>query len=185
MEQESRGNGLLWALVGCGALLFVGLCTAMGAGAYLYLSNRPAAPPPGAPIAPQYPPQTPPNVPPNLPPAGASFTLQADVTQVTGSLSGRVSGQCQFAIETVQSNAGLRCRTQILCDGTLVYGGPQSGFFDCRVDVSRRSVSGVDANTTSEDSDAAMTIDTDSHVLIVRDDASGPVGAFTLAATIR
>lgn len=191
--EEKRGNGLLWALVGCGGLLFVGLCLALGVGAYLFVKEGAPGPtdPTGYPIAnppqvpPQVPPQIPPQIPPQVPPGGRSFTLEADVRRITGTLAGRVSTSCRFEIEELVGADGPRCRTQIFCDSVHVYGGPRSGYFTCRVDVDRRSVSGSDQGTTSEDTDAAMSVDTDARTLQIRDDATGMNGEFSLEATIR
>lgn len=189
---DQRGSGLLWALVGCGGLLFVGLCVTLGFGAYILvrdgrLAERPGAEPipvptPGmpSPVAPV--PGAPAPVAPT--PLDPPFTLEARVSEVTGSLAGRVTSTCRFAIEQVSMQGDLRCRTQIVCDSILVYGGPQAGYFPCRSDASRRSVSGSDGQTTSQDRDAAMTVDTDARTLRVEDDASGPNGAFTLTATL-
>lgn len=180
--EEQRGNGLLWALVGCGALLFVGLCVALGVGAYLVM--RDGVPGPTDPVVqPAYPPPQVPPPPPDQP--GPSFVLEADVTQVTGTLAGRVNGTCRFEVETQTGADRLHCRTQVFCDSQLVYGGPTAGYFPCQADAVRRSVRGVDGDTTSSDRDGAMTIDTDARTLVVRDDATGALGEFTLTATIR
>lgn len=189
---DQRGSGLLWALVGCGGLLFVGLCVTLGVGAYLLVQKsgsergagqvpapmRPAVTP--APSQPA-PPQPLPSPPTQLDPP---FTLEARVTEVTGSLKGRVSSTCRFAIEQVPTEGELRCRTQIVCDSILVYGGPQAGYFPCRSDAARHSVSGSDTQTTAQDRDAAMSVDTDARTLRVEDDASGPNGAFVLTASL-
>lgn len=195
---DQRGSGLLWALVGCGGLLFVGLCVLLGFGAFYAMKDGRFASGPAAPTAPPTAPPAPvppSGVPDKPPPVGAPdplaqpageppFTLEARVTEATGSLAGRVRESCRFAIEQVQGASGPRCRTQVVCDSILVYGGPRAGFFDCRADAARRSVSGSDAQTTGQDGDAAMTVDTDARTLRIEDDAAGPSGAFTLTATI-
>lgn len=182
--EEQRGNGLLWTLVGCGALLFVGLCVAMGVGAYLFvrdgapgLNDRPAVGPQPQPTPVQPMPQVP------SPQTGPSFVRVADVTQVTGTLSGRVNGTCQVVVE--QSQGNLNCRATITCDSILVYGGGSAGYFPGRIDVARQSVSGADTATTANDNDGAMTIDTDARTLEIRDDSTGSLGEFTLRATLR
>ncbi len=189
---DTKGNGLLWVLVGCGGLMFVGLCVTVGVGVYvladrgeLTLLPSPDGPPPApqpAPVPPGPPPTSPPLPPP--PTVQPPFTLEATVTEVTGSLAGRVQSRCRLAIEEVSSIEGMRCRTQIVCDSILVYGGPQAGYFPCTLDAPRRSVSGSDTQTTGDDGDAAMTIDTASGSLRISDDASSRNGAFTLVARL-
>lgn len=204
--EEKRGNGLLWALVGCGGLLFVGLCVALGAGVYLAYPrlqggvagpNAPSTPvvapgqpvqpvPPGGPVGPgaNFTDKPPPGAIPILPPPGfpaRPIELNATITSVTGSLSGRVSRACRMVVEP--PNANQRCRTQITCDTVLVYGGPQAGYFACRFDVGRGAVSGVDDQMTQADGDSAMSVDTDARRLQVRDDAGGPLGEFAIEAS--
>jgi hypothetical protein len=185
---EKRGNGLLWSLVGCGALLFVGLCAGLFAGGYFaYQRARTAGP-----GIPQSTPGTEPL--PDKPPTGQfappdprqarqpPLELTATVTRVTGSLAGRVSRSCRFVVEATETPGS--CRTQITCDAILVYGGATAGYFPCRFDSAARTVSGADTQTTTDDGDGAMTVDTASRTLQIHDDASGTNGEFSIAAAL-
>ena len=185
MNDQSRGNGFLWALVGCGALLFVGLCVALGIGAWMLAREGfpqrptstapPQGPTPGTPgLGGGKPPPT----------SGEPLVFTAAITEATGSISGRISRECRFTVEPPRTDEP-KCRTQIVCDSLLLYGGPSAGFFPCRFDPVARTVSGVDEDTTSADGDAAMTVDSTSRFLRIFDDSSGPNGEFTLVGTIR
>lgn len=197
--EENRGNGFLWALVGCGALLFLGLCVSAGFGVYVVMRRGASMPPMGQPATSEpsggstpVPPVLPPVAPDKPPPTAVApvapavpqdpITVDATITNVSGSLSGRVSRGCHFVVDPPDDRG--RCRTQITCDSVLVYGGPTAGYFPCRFDSASRSVNGSDTETTSDDGDAAMTVDTGSRTLQIRDDATGPSGEFSLSATL-
>jgi hypothetical protein len=67
----------------------------------------------------------------------------------------------------------------------LIYGGPDRGYFACRLfETPKRGVMGSDPSTTSSDQDAAIHLDTRSGVLRVWDDARGPHGAFNIEADV-
>jgi hypothetical protein len=111
--------------------------------------------------------------------------VQAEVTAVTGSAPVAVGTQCRFVVDgRDRSEGGYWCNAQIVCDGRLLYGGPQAGFFPCDLSDPSRHVSGGDAMTTSEDTDASMQIDTARGSLTIRDDANGSYGAYSLTAQI-
>jgi hypothetical protein len=91
---------------------------------------------------------------------------------------------CLFDVQPPTEATPL-CRTQVICGGQLLYGGQDAGYFRCIVSPGPPpSIAGQDADTTGLDRDAAMTIDTASRKLVVRDDARGPLGAFEVEARI-
>ncbi len=98
-----------------------------------------------------------------------------------------VGATCTFDVER-HSRAeppGFWCRAQISCGGVLLYGGPNAGYFPCQLyEEPRRDVVGREDMTTAMDSDAAMSLDTRQGSLVVRDDASGPYGTYSVEARV-
>jgi hypothetical protein len=187
---SSSGQGAgVWIFVGCGLLLLLTLCAGSG-GLIYYAMNQGAAA--GFPAGPTGAP-TPTGAPgdPAVPaPAGTplpSRTVQATVTQAIGNSPAPVNATCNFVVTAVAdaaNPASVTCRAQVVCGGQLLYGGPQSGYFPCTVSDQPPRISGRDENTTSTDTDAAMTLDTTTGQLMVHDDAGGPHGAFSVTARI-
>ena len=207
-----QSNNLMYVLVGCAGLLVLGLCAATGYGVYIVVegSRRAAVAPPVAPPVPAPAPAPPPGPPgvgpvpappggggpapgPALPPppdfGGPPRVVRATVRTVTGSRPAEPGASCSFAVErhARPEPPGYWCRAQILCAGKLLYGGPQSGYFPCTLqEGTRRDVSGQDGQTTSQDTDASMQLDTrlGQARLVVEDDATGPHGEYRLEAEV-
>lgn len=177
-----KGNKLLFALLGCAAVCLLGLCGATGVAVYLLMrdggplfteggeqtSREPgdARPPVGQP-------------PPELP----RLRVAAEVTSVDGNVVPSGS-RCLFDLEPPADSQSL-CRAQVVCGGQLVYGGQRAGYFPCTVTSGKPlAIAGRDDQSTAEDGDAAMAIDTAARTLTVRDDERGFHGAFELEARI-
>ena len=198
MSGTPQGGGgnetMVWLLAGCAVLLVLGLCGATGVGVWMYVSEPavavPMPPPTPPPAPPTWQPQPPTGPGPQLPPPVPGHEPPRTVTAVVTSVSGRspvVNGAtCGFSVERRPNGGGYWCRTQIVCGGQTLYGdSSQNGFFPCTLHESpRRDVVGTDTETTSQDTDAAMTLDTQRNILRVSDDASGRLGAFTIEARI-
>ncbi len=112
--------------------------------------------------------------------------IRAEVTRVKGNQLVRVSDRCEFLIERRPLDKGaFYCNAQVLCGGKLVYGGPDRGYFTCKLYTEpRRDVVGSDSSTTGDDHDAAFSIDTRAGVMRVWDDARGTEGAFDIEADV-
>jgi hypothetical protein len=111
----------------------------------------------------------------------------ARVTSVTGNVPVRRGALCRFVVQTIIANrdGADRCRAQVTCGDTLLYGGQTSGYFNCDLDdPPSKHVSGLDDATTWSDSDAALNIDTRAGRLIVRDDSQGFHGEMQVEARI-
>lgn len=158
-----------WALSGCGCGLLVGICSIAGI-AFMLADSRP----PRAQAGPG--PET----------SGDVRMVTATVEQVTGSRPVPIGSVCEFAVEKhAQQSGGYWCRSQIACNGRLLYGGPSSGYFPCTMfDPPRTDVVGQDPQTTSQDTDASMELDTLQGLLTIRDDVRGPYGAYQLTARV-
>jgi len=192
----------LYVAIGCAVFLLVGLCVASGAGVW-YLTQRseevvtapvpvtpPKPPPPGQPTQPGRPivpgpggPTMPP--PPSVP--TAPRIVRATVTAVDGSAPVSNGASCNFNVRRQarpDMPNGYWCNTQIVCAGKLLYGGPNAGFFPCTVGDSPPSVVGSDTSTTSQDTDAAMDLNTPGGTLTIRDDGTGTHGQYSLTARI-
>lgn len=191
----------VWIAIGCGGLALSALCLVPPV---LWLASdaagEDASPPlvvePGPPRAPSppMPPLPPPPPSPSLPPLPAppspGFTsprrVEAVVESSTGLASVRAGSACAFDVTRHDRPDGtFWCNAQVICAGQLLYGGPNAGFFSCTLyEQPERHVVGEDASMTREDGDAAMRLDTLRRVLTVRDDSSGPRGAFNLRARV-
>lgn len=191
----------MWGLIGCAALLVSGLCLATGLGAYWIFSSAPSGPvatptpvgptpqpfpqpPQPFPQQPQPFPQQPPLPPPPMP-AFRPLGISARVESITGSQPVATGATCSFDVErhALEQPGAYWCRAQIHCGGVLLYGGGQAGYFPCTI-LEPRGVFGEDTQTTAQDTDASMQLDTRTRLLTLRDDASGPHGAFDLRAGI-
>lgn len=206
-QQESNRN--LYVLLGCAGMLVVGLCAATGYGVYIMTAVDPgyASPPvvpapapapvqapaavplpPGAnqPPGPALPPPPGPALPPPPNMGMAPRVVEAEVSATSGSAPVGVGTTCTFSVERHSRSAppGYWCRTQIACGGQLLYGGPSAGYFECTLGaatgVGMPSIVGADTTTTAADTDAAMSIDTTSQTVSIRDDVAGQYGVYTV-----
>jgi hypothetical protein len=194
-----RGSESLWigVGVGCSLLVLCGLCI-LGAGAIFLVRTTDSAPPPVVgpgptswPTPPPPPPTTgTPLVGPATPvgPTGGSDPrhVRATLTEVTGLSDLAAGGSCTAEITRQDLDDGtFWCNAQITCGGRSLYGGPQAGFFHCVLyEGTRRDVVGSDTQTTADDQDPAMTLDTIHGTLEIRDDASGANGAIRVLAHV-
>ena len=187
---------MLWVLVGCAALLIVGLCAASGLALFFVYARGEAIPyPDGPPSAypqpqPQLQPQTPQGPQPVLPPPPVNYRPLTVSAVVTTSTSPRVpvGSRCVFPVtrhDRVSEPNGYWCRAEIRCGTELLYGGGTAGYFGCNVvDTGAVSVVGGEAGTTSDDRDAAVQLNTAAGTLTIRDDASGRIGTYSLTARV-
>ncbi len=191
----------VWIAIGCGGLALSALCLVPPV---VWLASEPAgdepSPPvvvePGPPRGPSPPGPPPPSPPPSPslpslpPPPSPGFTsprrVEAVVESSTGLASVRPGSTCAFDVTRNDRPDGtFWCNAQVICAGQLLYGGPNAGFFSCTLyEQPERHVVGEDPSMTREDGDAAMRLDTLRRVLTVRDDSSGPRGAFNLRARV-
>ncbi len=114
-------------------------------------------------------------------------TVQATVTEATGSAADLRDTRCNFIVSAERSQrwaSGIQCRAQVVCGGRLLFGGPEAGYFECTVTEQPRGVHGEDAGTTSANRDAALLLDSASSTLRVWDDATGPLGEYVVNARI-
>jgi hypothetical protein len=84
-------------------------------------------------------------------------------------------------VQIGRGHGALPCRIAVSCEGVVVYGAGATGFVPC---PSEPGVLAADETTTSGDEDPAITARADTRTLSVRDDASGPLGAFALVADL-
>lgn len=112
--------------------------------------------------------------------------VRAEVTRVRGNPVVRAGDKCEFLIERRLRERDLfYCNAQVVCGGRLLFGGPDRGFFACKLfDDERRDVVGSDPSTTSSDKDAALHINTREGVMRVWDDDKGELGEFVVEAEI-
>ncbi|MFK7991542.1 MAG: hypothetical protein AB8I08_36335 [Sandaracinaceae bacterium] len=191
VEVEPAPNRTPYILlaVGCGVLFLVSICCIPGAVYYAYFTLEepevvewdvpappPAEPPHVMPLSPVSP--SDPNVP-------AFRTVRIQVTEVQG-LSTTVGSECRFQVERRSRRDGtFWCHTVVACGGPSLFGNENQGFFNCNLyEGVQRHVQGDDPQTSSEDRDAAFHIDTLAEEFEVRDDASGPRGAFLLRGRV-
>ena len=116
----------------------------------------------------------------------APLQVRAEVTSVTGDTGISPGDKCEFLVERRARTEGtFYCNAQVTCAGRLIYGGPDRGYFACRLfETPKRGVMGSDPSTTGSDQDAALHLDTRSGVLRVWDDIRGPYGAFSIEADV-
>jgi hypothetical protein len=112
--------------------------------------------------------------------------VRAEVTHVEGNHVVSPGDKCEFLIERrARDRNSFYCNAQVVCGGRLIYGGPDRGYFTCRLfEEPRRDVVGSDPNTTKDDQDGAIHLDTRAGVLRIWDDARGPLGAFRVEADV-
>ncbi len=115
----------------------------------------------------------------------ARAELTARVTSASG-LSGVSDGDSCTVEFSHRDRSTLPCRVKLVCNGVTLFGFRESnGYFECEFESDPFRVNGEDSNTSGEGGgDPAMRLDTSSGALSIRDDAAGPVGAFTLEARI-
>jgi hypothetical protein len=110
----------------------------------------------------------------------ANRTVIATVDSVRGAVPIQPGSECRFNVILVDDD---RCRTAVWCGATVVYGGSDTnGYFPCT--PSGLHVRGTDSETTSDDNDAALHIDTAAGILRVDDDGDGTHGELHLVATV-
>lgn len=213
MEPRSDNTWLFLGVgLGCGMLMVLLVCA--GVGTYFLMRSGSASTGPGNGAGPSYPPAYPPPsypplpvppipptvaVPPSVAPpppssvatAGdddrAPRAVHATIETVTGSPGVSVGQTCEFNVERRdrEDGSGFWCNAQVVCGGHLLYGGPTAGFFPCTLFAGpSRGVVGQDPSTTSQDRDAAISIDSVQSHLEVWDDATGPSGEFRVGAHI-
>jgi len=189
-----KGNGMIWVAAGCGALLLLTLCAGLGGAFFMYAGVRAPGPDdranpdqayPAQPSGPSTGPMMPSN-PGTSPGATDSVEVNATVTVVTGSRPVPENAICSFRVERHERSQGRYwCRTQAVCGGRLLFGGATAGYFPCTFSGGASpSITGGDPDTTSSDNDASFAIDTNDSRVIIRDDASGPNGQYSLIAHI-
>jgi hypothetical protein len=112
--------------------------------------------------------------------------VRAEVTRVSGASGVRPGDKCEFLVERRRRERDLfYCNAQIVCGGRLLFGGPDRGYFACRLfDDARRDVVGSEPSTTAADKDAALLINTREGVMRIWDDAHGNHGEFSIEAEI-
>ena len=112
--------------------------------------------------------------------------IRAEVTRVSGSPVVRAGDKCDFLVERRRRERDLfYCNAQVVCGGRLLFGGPDRGYFACKLyDGERRDVVGSDPNTTAADKDAAILLNTREGVMRIWDDAHGSLGEFNVEAEI-
>lgn len=120
--------------------------------------------------------------------------VRAEVTRVRGAgLVGsdvaagvKAGDKCEFLVERrLRERDSFYCNAQVVCGGRLLFGGPDRGYFACKLfDDEHRDVVGSDPNTTSADEDAAISLNTREGVMRIWDDARGRLGEFSLEAEI-
>lgn len=110
--------------------------------------------------------------------------IRAEVTRVRGNPVVNAGDKCEFLVERhVQPIA--ECSAQVVCGGRLLYGGPRSGYFRCKLlGGEKHDLIGTDPSTTSSDQDAALHINTREGVMRIWDDERGPLGEFNVEAEI-
>jgi len=114
------------------------------------------------------------------------LAVKAEVTRVSGNSGVRAGQTCDFFVERrLRGENDFYCSAEVVCGGKLLYGGTDRGFFPCRFyEGDRRDVVGGEAQTTSEDKDGALRIDTRQGVLRVWDDQGGTLGEFDVEAEV-
>lgn len=170
----------VWVAIGCGGFALSLLCLlppALWIGASLTPTDEPAQPQSGLRAV-----EPAPAIPGGLRP----HRVRAEVERVEGLARLRRGATCEFdVIEERQADGSDWCNAQVQCGGLLLYGGPRAGYFKCSLfERPERHVVGEDSETTSQDFDGAMRLDTVRGELVVRDDPRGPHGAFVVRARV-
>jgi len=112
--------------------------------------------------------------------------VRAEVTRVEGNPVVRPGDKCEFLVERrPRDQSSFYCNAQVVCGGRLLYGGPDRGFFVCKLsEDERRDVVGSDPSTTSADQDAAIHLNTSEGVMRIWDDEHGALGQFQVEAEV-
>ena len=112
--------------------------------------------------------------------------VRAEVTRVQGNPVVREGDKCEFLIERRQREGqSFYCNAQVVCGGRLLYGGPDRGYFPCKLfEDDRPDVIGSDPVTTAADQDGAIQINTREGVMHIWDDDHGSLGQFSVEAEI-
>jgi hypothetical protein len=110
--------------------------------------------------------------------------IRAEVTRVQGNPVVRAGDRCEFLVER-RVSATFECNAQVVCGGRLLYGGRDRGYFPCKLfEDERPNVVGSDPNTTSNDQDAAIHLNTRDGVMRIWDDEQGTLGKFDVEAEV-
>lgn len=196
---ENKSSPLVWILGGCGLLSVFGCCIGGAVGIYFYqkqqeaLAQYPFEPPGGTTVPGTFggdapgPQPLPLVIPPAPRPVGSTHLVTATVDAVAGTAPVSVGDTCSFTVEVIdraEVPQGYWCHTVTMCGSSILYGGPSNGYFLCAVYDSPAAVIGEDIDTTASDSDGSYQLDTRAGRLIVRDDASGAMGAFRVEARV-
>jgi hypothetical protein len=120
------------------------------------------------------------------PEALSPIAVRAEVTRVSDGQVVRPGQRCDFLVQQkLRQDGSYECNAQVMCGSKLLFGGPERGYFPCRITEGlRRDVVGLDPSTSRRDSDPAFKIDTHLGVLSLWDDETGELGAFRLEAEI-
>ena len=178
-----------FAAIGCAVFLGLGICVVTAAVAVMFVTRFSSAIPPEAWDGPNEPRLGPPEEVPAEEPTVIMvehLTIAATVNSFSGPTTVSAGSSCNFDVEhRIFSNNTVQCHVDVVCGNNVhLYGSPSTGYFRCEFSRAPARVVGQDLETTSVDTDGAFVIDTDRHVLEVRDDATGILGAFDLRATI-
>lgn len=197
MAERRAPDSRVVAALGCAAIVLLGLALSAAAASFWMraqapgltapVTSPPPAPPPTPPPAPALPPPPAPPAPPIVPtPRPPPRIVRATVVEVEGSVRTPVGALCAFTVDPRERpDLAPWCNAQIVCDGQLLYGGPEAGYFPCELsELPRRDVSGRDEGTTRDDGDAAMALDTRAGTLEIRDDETGALGRFRVTARV-
>lgn len=196
-----KSNETLWygVAAGCGLLFFCALCLLGALITHFVLATEesvalqgPVAAwtdptVPNAGVSP-----TPPMVGPAVPigpSAGglgtAPRTIRATVEEVTGLADVAVGASCTTTVRRVdQPNGTFWCRAEVVCAGRTLYGGGESGYFECILyEGARPDVQGHDRATSPTDMDPSFDLDTVAGSMALADEA-GASGTFSLRAHV-
>jgi hypothetical protein len=113
---------------------------------------------------------------------GGVPVVRARVERVDGAIDVRPGDECVLGVWRVRADhptGGSWCRTQLACGGELLYGGDESGYFECA-----NEGIGRDAETTEVDGDPALDLRVPDGALVITDDVHGARGAFRIEASI-
>jgi hypothetical protein len=113
---------------------------------------------------------------------GGVPVVRARVERVDGAIDVRPGDECVIGVWRVRTDhptGGSWCRTQLACGGELLYGGDESGYFECASEGIGR-----DAETTEVDGDPSLDLRVPDGALVIADDVHGARGAFRIEASI-
>ena len=111
--------------------------------------------------------------------------VRAEVTRVTGNAVVRAGDMCEFLVERRRRDSqSFECNAQVVCGGRLLFGGPDRGFFPCRLDHDGEHSHVIGQDASTRDGDPAFRINTYEGIMRIRDDDAGQFGAFELEAEV-